>query len=263
MGVAVETAERFVQVPGGAVYVKGWKPTSAGSGAPLVLLHDSLGCVEMWRAFPGELAQRLGRNVVAYDRLGFGRSAARAALPSVHFVSEEAETCLPAVLAALGLKKVVLFGHSVGGSMAVVSAGRLAEACEAVVTESAQAFVEEHTRENIRRAQAVFAAVGSLERLRKYHGDKAPWVLNAWTEVWLSPQFAGWNLQAELPQVHCPLLAIHGERDQYGSRRFPEMLCKLAGGRAEQLLIPDCGHIPHREARHTVLEAVARFLQDS
>jgi pimeloyl-ACP methyl ester carboxylesterase len=257
-----KTAERFVDVPGGSVYVKTFSPTAADSAStPVVLLHDSLGCVEMWREFPSLLAERLLRPVVAYDRLGFGRSSAREALPSMRFIEEEAEIGLPAVLDALDVGRFIAFGHSVGGGMAVLAAGRWPEACEALVTESAQAFIEDRTRQGIREAEASFEDPRVFARLARYHGEKARWVLRAWTDVWLSEEFASWSLNTDLPKVRCPLLAIHGANDEYGSVKFPEMICSLAGGPAQKLIIEECGHVPHREKLDIVLDAVSKLLE--
>jgi pimeloyl-ACP methyl ester carboxylesterase len=256
----VQVSERSIAVPGGDVYVRTWMPRLPAAEIPVVLLHDSLGCVEMWRSFPAALAERLNRPVIAYDRLGFGRSSARTALPSLRFINEEAEIFLPAILEALGQNKAIAFGHSVGGCMAVAWAGRHPAVCPGVITESAQAFVEEQTREGIRRSVADFDDPATLAKLARYHGAKAPWLLRAWRDIWLSPEFADWSLESDLRKVRCPLLAIHGDRDEFGSSRFPEAICEFAGARSEKLIIPDCGHVPHREQQDVVLQAMARFL---
>ena len=95
--MSVATSEQFVAVPGGRLYVRRWRPAHPDSDIPIVLLHDSLGCVATWRDSPALLAGRLGRAVLAYDRLGFGRSSQRDGVPSVRFVSEEAEIYFPAL----------------------------------------------------------------------------------------------------------------------------------------------------------------------
>jgi pimeloyl-ACP methyl ester carboxylesterase len=256
----VVTSEHYVDVPGGSVYVKFWTPHEALDPAPLILFHDSLGSVQSWRDFPARLAEELGRRVIAYDRLGFGRSTGRSDLPSIHFIREEAELVFPAMRDSLGLGRYVLFGHSVGGGMAVSCAGRFARDCQGVITEAAQAFVEPRTRAAIVQAKARLQDPAAFARLERYHADKATWVLRAWTELWLSSDFASWSLERELPRMRCPLLAIHGDRDEYGSVRFPEMLCELAGGPAQKLILRDCGHVPHRERPDLVLAEVARFL---
>jgi pimeloyl-ACP methyl ester carboxylesterase len=144
--------------------------------------------------------------------------------------------------------------------MAVSIAAAYPGRCIGVITESAQEFVEDRTLEGIRVAGEQFKDPAQLDRLKRYHGEKAQWVLDAWVQTWQSPEFADWNLDALLPQVTVPLLAIHGENDEYGSMRHPEKLVALAGGPADMLPMPGCGHVPHREREDAVLDAVRRFL---
>jgi len=227
---------------------------------PLILLHDSLGSVEQWRDFPGALAIATTREVIAYDRLGFGRSTRRAERPSVDFIFEEAATFFPAVQRALGITRFALFGHSVGGAMALVIAASQS-GCEAVVTEAAQAFVETRTLEGIRAAQAQFSDPEQFEKLARWHGEKAGWVLDAWTQVWLSPEFRAWNLDAHLARVTCPVLVIHGDSDEYGSVEFPRRIVGRVAGPAALAILERCGHVPHRERREEVLRLTASFLE--
>ena len=230
--------------------------------APLVLLHDSLGSVEQWRDFPLALAATTQREVIAYDRLGFGKSSAREALPSPDFIAEEGALYFPALRDALGLDRYALFGHSVGGAMAIAIAASDAR-CEAVVTESAQAFVETRTLDGIREAKAQFAEPAQFAKLARWHGDKARWVLDAWTTVWLAPSFLSWSLDTLLPRVACPVLAIHGDRDEFGSMAFPQRIAERAGGASQAVILEGCGHVPHRERREKVLRLAADFLARS
>jgi pimeloyl-ACP methyl ester carboxylesterase len=257
---APDPTELFVEVPGGEVFAKRWDPAVVRSDVPLILLHDSLGCVELWRDFPEAIARRLNRPVIAYDRLGFGRSSIRGTLPPADFIREEAEEYFPVIRRTLGIQEFALFGHSVGGAMALLIAARAADSCVAVISESAQAFVEERTLSGIRAARQHFQGPGQLDRLARWHGDKAGWVLAAWTEVWLSPEFASWSLEPDLPRIRCPVLAIHGDRDEYGSVQFPELICRRAGGPAAMHVLAGCGHVPHRERPEAVLVLVAGFL---
>lgn len=254
------TTDAYLPVPGGEVFVRTWMPSASSHSIPLVLLHDSLGCVELWREFPARLAERLNRPVIAYDRLGFGRSSPRHELPSPQFIREEAEVQVPALCTALGLAEFVLFGHSVGGGMALLIAATQPTKCQAVITESAQAFVEERTRAGIRAAQALFQQPEQMARLRKYHGDKAEWVLRAWTETWLSPAFDEWTLGPDLPRVRCPVLAIHGDQDEFGSVAFPRFIVEHIGGPAELAVLEGVGHVPHRERPGDVLDRMAIWL---
>lgn len=260
MEAVVQISEHMVIVPGGRMYAKRWQPKQPALDVPVVLLHDSLGCVELWRDFPEALCSATGRAVIAYDRLGFGRSDRRSELPSARFIHEEAEIYLPALLDALALEKVALCGHSVGGGMAVIAAGRFGERCAAVITESAQAFVEPRTREGILQAQSEFKDPRAFAKLQQYHGEKAEWVLRAWTDTWLSDAFTSWSLSAELPKMLCPSLVIHGDNDEYGSTAFPETICRLAGGPCQMHVLPGVGHVPHRSHRDVVLRLISDFL---
>lgn len=249
----------WVRLPAGRVFARLWSPFEA-SGSPILLFHDSLGCVELWRGFPAALSLRTGRRVIAYDRLGFGKSDARSGSPDSDFIAAEASIAFPALRAQLGIDRFVAFGHSVGGGMAVHCAARFGESCDALITESAQAFVEDRTLQGIREAQVLFEDAAQVERLGKYHGDKARWVLAAWIDIWLSPGFADWSLDAVLPQVRCPVLAIHGADDEYGSPRHPERIGRLSGGPAQVVVMPDARHVPHREREAVVLDRIAAFL---
>src|SRR5690606_11496381 len=155
--------DSYVDVPGGRVFVRRWR-AGAYLRSPIVLLHDSLGCVDMWRDFPAELAKVTNRDVIAYDRLGFGKSSPRMEPPSVAFIAEEAGIYFPGIQRALDVSRFALFGHSVGGAMAVTIAAVHGQFCDAVVTESAQAFVEERTLSGIRTAKEQF---GDPEQLSK------------------------------------------------------------------------------------------------
>lgn len=252
--------DNFIHVPGGSVFVRTWTPDAVFANSPLVLLHDSLGCVGLWRDFPDELARRLRRPVIAYDRLGFGKSTALSDLPSVDFIGEEAAVFFPAIRDALGITRFSLFGHSVGGAMAVMIAASQSADCEAVVTESAQVFVEQRTRDGILAAKEQFNRPEQLNKLIKWHGDKAQWVLDAWTETWLSPAFASWSLDPYLGRVRCPVLAIHGDLDEYGSLEFPARIVRGVGGPSQMAILEGCGHVPHREQQEQVLELVAGFM---
>jgi pimeloyl-ACP methyl ester carboxylesterase len=257
---AMQVDEHWISHPHGRLYARSWAPAGAAALAPLVLLHDSLGCVALWRDFPALLCAATGRRVVAYDRLGFGRSDARAGAMPLDFIADEARRFFPLVLEQLGVDRFVAFGHSVGGGMAVHCAAALPGRCAALITESAQAFVEDRTLQGLRAAQAQFAEPGQLERLARYHGDQARWVLGAWLQTWLSPAFAGWSLAEVLPSVRCPVLALHGADDEYGSPRHPELIARLAGGPARAELLVQTGHVPHRERTDLVIGLTQQWL---
>ena len=251
--------ELHLHVPQGNIHAKQWIPETLQYETPIVLLHDSLGSVDLWRDFPEILAKRLTRIVFAYDRLGFGRSSPREALPSIAFVEEEGEIYFPLIKKALGLEKYILLGHSVGGSMSVSIAANDPD-CMAVITMASQAFVEDLTTAGIRSMQKIFEQPGQRERLKKWHGEKADWVLHAWTDIWLSSAFAAWSLASSIGKVRCPVLAIHGDKDEYGSVAFPEFISSRSGGESEMLILEGCGHFSHKEKQENVLDTIEAFI---
>lgn len=256
------TAETLrIETPLGALFARRWCPGNAGAGRPvIVLFHDSLGCVELWRDFPQRLCARTGLEVVAYDRLGFGQSAPFPGQLPQTFIADEAERFFPLLREALGIGPFIAFGHSVGGAMASVCAARYRQECLAVITESAQAFVEDRTLDGISLAKAQFREAGQMQRLARYHGEKAQWVLEAWTETWLATAFAGWTLESIVGKLHCPVLAVHGELDEYGSIRHPQRIAALAGDQGEVVILPGRHHVPHREDPDQVLDKAVDYL---
>lgn len=252
--------EQYINISRGKIFTKSWIQEKS-SRPPIILLHDSLGCIDLWGRFPLALAEVTKRSVIAYDRLGFGKSSVRKEIPSIRFVDEEAEIYFPAIKSELKIHDFVLLGHSVGGSMALTIAAKFKNECKSVITESAQVFVEDTTIKGIQMAKERFKNPEAIEKLKKLHGEKASWVLKAWVDVWLSPDFASLNLKEVLPKIKCPILAIHGENDEYGSKRFPETICQYSGGRSQMEVIADCGHVPHREKKEIVLNLVNLFLK--
>jgi pimeloyl-ACP methyl ester carboxylesterase len=258
----VTASDQWITTEQGRLFARAWIPSDPrpDRNATILLFHDSLGCVDLWRDFPEQLAVATRRTVVAYDRLGFGRSDVHAGTLPTTFIHDEAMTVVPRLSDALGLDTMVLFGHSVGGAMAIATAAQRPERCAAVVTESAQSFIEDRTLAGIRAARADFERPGQLERLARYHGPKARWVLDAWVETWLSPAFADWRLDDYLRDVQCPILALHGDQDEYGSPQHPERIVRLTQGPSRAVILDGCGHVPHREQPTRVLDEVTQFL---
>jgi len=257
----VEQKELWLPTDNGQVYIRTWvhDHRCAQYASPIVLFHDSLGSVALWRDFPAQLAAATQRDVIAYDRQGFGLSSPYSETISSDFIREEAK--LFATLADhLGIETFIAFGHSVGGAMALNCAARFPEQCLAVVSVSAQAFVEDQTILGIKAAKAQFEQARHFERLQKYHGEKSQWVLNAWTQTWLSESFADWTIERGLGQILCPVLVIHGVEDEYGSAAHPERIAQLSVNRSEILMLNNCHHVPHREMPELVINAIQRFV---
>lgn len=253
------SSDSYVFTPAGRLFAREWKAAPVGSLAPFILFHDSLGSVEQWRDFPAQLAAATGRSVIAYDRLGFGRSDPHPGLLQRDFVQDEAQSGLAHIRDAFAIDHMILFGHSVGGGMALASGAALLTETDAVITLAAQVFTEDRTLAGIEAARIAFQSEGQVERVARYHGDKARWVLDAWIETWRTPAFAIWSLDDELRRLRCPVLALHGDHDEYGSNAHPERIAALAGGRA--VILKDCHHMPHREMPEAVLSLIRDFVR--
>jgi pimeloyl-ACP methyl ester carboxylesterase len=232
----------------------------ANSLATMVFLHESLGCIDTWREFPAFLAEAVGLDAIVYDRLGYGLSAPMPDTPRTpRYLHTEAER-LFALLDALGIGEVVLFGHSDGGSIALLAAAMQPARVRAVITEGAHVFVEEETLEGVRIARALMTKTDLPVRLARYHGDKVARLTSAWIDTWLSPAFRDWNIEADLRNARCPALIIQGEDDEYGTPAQVDAIVEAWSGKAEPLLLAGARHTPHREANKAVMTATTAFL---
>ncbi|MDE8652800.1 alpha/beta fold hydrolase [Novosphingobium album (ex Liu et al. 2023)] len=251
--------DAYVATPHGRLFTRSWPPADAIQAPPIILFHDSLGSVDQWRDFPARLVAATGRPAIAYDRLGFGRSDPNPRRLQPDFVQDEARTGLPYIREALAADRMLLFGHSVGGAMAIAAGAAFPAQTEAVITLAAQTFAEDRTLAGIEQARQTFQDETQLERLAKYHGAKTRWVLDAWIGTWLAPSFADWSLDDDLRRLRCPVLAVHGDHDEYGSRAHPDRIAALAAGAVQEVLLANCHHMPHREAPEDVLRLVGDF----
>jgi len=226
----------------------------------IIFLHDSLGSIALWRDFPEALALRASCNTVVYDRQGYGGSAPFGhAARTTDYLEQEADV-LNLFMEALGIEKAILFGHSDGGSIALIAAAKYPSRIRAVITEGAHIFVEDITLQGIREAVAAYQHTDLKEKLRKYHGDKTEAMFRAWTDTWLAAAFRSWNIEHFLWRITCPVLVIQGEKDEFGSPAQVEGIVRGVSGEASAYLVPAVGHTPHKEAPEAVVEAAASFI---
>lgn len=230
------------------------------SGPALVLLHDSLGSVRLWRDFPERLAEATGLGVLAYDRRGHGASDPFGPAARTPAYLHEQAAVLDRVLTAAGVERAVLFGHSDGASIALLAAALHPARVRAVVAEAAHVFVEERTLAGIREARRAIEGGGLLARLARHHGDKAGALAAAWIDTWLSPAFRGWNVEAELRRIRCPVLAFQGSEDEYGTGAQVEAIARGVAGPCRAEFLPGLGHTPHREDPGAIVRLVAGWL---
>jgi pimeloyl-ACP methyl ester carboxylesterase len=227
-----------------------------GEAPALVLLHEGLGSVRLWRGFPQRLHELTGRRLIAFSRFGHGRSAPPPEPRTPAFFHYEALEVLPQVLGRVGAPEPVLVGHSDGGSIALIHAAQ--HPVRALVLLAPHVFVEEVTVREIARTREQYLAGALRERMARHHDDPdaAFW---GWCDVWLDPTFRAWNLEAEATRVSAPLLLIQGGDDPYGSLEQIERIEARVRGPVQRLVLPG-GHSPHLEHEAEVLDAIAGFL---
>lgn len=232
----------------------------AGSAPTLVLLHEGLGSIGQWRDFPRRVAQTTGCAVLVYARYGYGQSdvLAEERVP-VGFMHHEALKSLPEVLATFGIADAVLVGHSDGASIALIHAGS-GYPVRGVVAMAPHVFVEDICIASIVAAREAFEGTDLPERLGKYHRDPRK-TFFLWNDVWLDPEFRRWNIEEYLPGITCPVLAIQGEDDEYGTMAQLDAIERQVKGPCELLKLPRCGHSPQRDQPEIVLAALTRFVR--
>ena len=98
--------------------------------------------------------------------------------------------------------------------------------------------------------------------MAKYHGDKTEWVLRSWIDNWLDPAFADWQVSQYVDALSCPILSLHGEVDEYGSTAQAQRYQQLSKQDNQVVILPECGHFPHKQQTEQVLNHVAAFLAD-
>lgn len=238
------------------------------STAPLmVFLHEGLGSVSMWRDFPAALCEALGCRGLVYSRPGYGQSTPRA--PDERwgsdFMHRQAHEVLPALLAALGIdavrERLWLFGHSDGGSIALLFAARFPQQVRGVVAVAPHILVEDVSVHSIAQTRTAYLETDLRDKLSRHHADpdSAFW---GWNDIWLHPGFRQWRISAELATITCPLLAIQGVNDEYGTLEQVHGIARVAP-QCQVVELADCGHSPHRDQRKPLTEAVQTFFNNA
>jgi pimeloyl-ACP methyl ester carboxylesterase len=228
----------------------------------LVLLHEGLGSVAMWRDFPARLAAATGCRTLVYSRYGYGQSDLLQEAFGIDYMHREARATLPELLAALQIENPLLVGHSDGASIALLHAGA-GHKVAGLVLMAPHCFVEDISIRSIAAAKVAFETTDLPAKLGKYHRDvnRTFW---RWNNIWLHPDFRAWKIEDCLPLIRAPILAIQGEDDEYGTMAQIAALERQATASpgVELLKLADCRHSPHRDQTLAVIEAIARFADD-
>lgn len=232
----------------------------------LVFLHEGLGSRSMWKSFPTQLCEAAGCRGLVFSRQGYGQSTPRT--PAEHwpvaFMHEQAGVFLPAYFEALDLDTTTdrpwLFGHSDGGSIALLHAATFPGRVAGLAVAAPHCFVEDLSVASIAQTRETYLHTELRDRLARYHADvdSAFW---GWNDIWLHPDFRAWTIAAELPKITCPVLALQGEDDEYGTMAQIDTIAH-ALPRTQLRKLAACGHSPHRDQPAAVIDAVSSFLHE-
>ncbi len=232
----------------------------ADAGAPrLVFLHEGVGSVAFWKGFPRRLSAATGCPALIYSRAGHGRSDPPSAPRGPDYLAREATETLPALLDEMGIDDPILVGHEEGAAIALIFAAESGRRIRGLALETPPVFVEERMRIAVRRAAEAFRRTGIARRLGRYHDDPEE-TFRCWHDAWLDPAFRLSGVEAMLPRVRCPVLALRGAEDRVVGESQLEALVRGVAGPVEDVTLPACGHAPHRDQPVRVADAMARFV---
>jgi pimeloyl-ACP methyl ester carboxylesterase len=226
-----------------------------------VFLHEGLGSRSMWRDFPRRLCETVPCRGLVYSRPGYGQSSGPTERRrESDYLHRQAHEVLPLLLDALRIEEPVwLFGHSDGGSIALLFAARCAQRAAGVVAVAPHIFVEDVTLRGSAAANDAYRSFDQRARLGRHHADPDG-VFRAWTEIWLAPAFRGWNIEREIEAITCPVLAVQGVDDEYATMAQIHGIARRVA-QARLLELPACGHSPQRDQPDKLLAAAAQFMR--
>lgn len=224
----------------------------------LVFLHEGLGSLAMWKDFPARVAVATGCRALVYSRYGYGKSDRLQQARGVDYMHAEALTALPEVLQRLDIRNPVLVGHSDGASIALIHAGAAQCPVRALVLLAPHVFVEDLTVASIAAARDTYRTTDLPAKLGRYHDDvdNTFW---GWNDIWLDPEFRHWNIEALLPRIACPVLAIQGQDDEYGTMAQLDCIARRIED-VTLIKLANCHHSPHRDQPLAVIAAVSEFV---
>lgn len=249
---------RFITVQGHRLEYQRLPSANPRTGAPvMVFLHEGLGSIAMWRDFPQQVADATGCEALVYSRYGYGGSDPLRQPRTARYLHEEALHALPELLDKLDIQRPFLLGHSDGGSISLIHAGGAGRSVAGIVVMAPHVLNEQISIAGIRAAKVAWETTSLRERLGRFHADVDSAFLG-WNDIWLHPDFLAWNIEEYLPTIRCPVLAIQGVGDEYGTM---DQIDRIARGAPDVRLLKldPCGHSPHKDQAAAVISAVTEF----
>jgi len=231
---------------------------SSTTKSTIVFLHEGLGSVALWKDFPRNVALATGCGTLVYSRRGYGFSTSLSLPREPDFMHAEALNVLPKLLDALQIVDPILFGHSDGASIALINAGNATRRLRGLIVMAPHVMVEEICIDSIGAVRRIYDCSDMREKLGRYHADPEG-AFRGWCNIWLDPRFRAWNIEEYLPTITCPVLAIQGFDDEYGTMEQLDRIAQRVPS-AEILKLQSCGHSPHRDQPDAVISAITRYI---
>ena len=225
----------------------------------IVMLHEGLGALSLWRDLPRKLSNLINCSVFVYSRHGYGQSDFINSKFNAKYMHNEALNILPKILNHFDISNPILYGHSDGASIALIHASSADTGIMGLILEAPHVFVEEISLNGLKDAKKAFEQGGLKAGLAKHHREPEM-IFRCWNNIWLSPEFLTWNIVSSLSNIHCPALLIQGETDAYGTLSQLDTIEKNVSGICEKKILPNVGHSPHRENPRLVLRSIQQFI---
>lgn len=232
---------------------------SPDQATTILLLHEGLGCVALWRDFPAKLAKASGFGVMAYSRAGYGQSDPADLPRPLDYMTREAVDSLPQLIAAAGLQQIILLGHSDGASIAAIYGGSVEDhRVRGLILMAPHFFTEDMGLASIAEAKVAYENTNLSNRMSKYHNNPDN-AFYGWNDSWLHADFKNWNITDVIDYIRVPVLAIQGREDQYGTTAQIEALKAQLYAPLETVLLENCQHTPFLEQPDLTLRSITNF----
>jgi len=239
-----------------------WYGPAPDRAPTIVMWHEGLGCVALWRDFPERLAERTGCGVFVYSRAGYGASDPITLPRPLTYMEDEAKYVVPKLLDAIGFRRGVLLGHSDGASIAAVYAGSIEDhRVRGLVLFAPHFFTEEVGLDSIAAARNAYETGDLKARLARYHGANVDCAFGGWSQAWLAPGFRNWDILDSVAHIRVPILIVQGRSDEYGTLAQLDKAVENAYCPVETVVLEDCGHAPHLDQSAATLTETAAFIE--
>lgn len=259
--MAYTPSDDFIEISGQSLECQ-WIGPRPDEAPTIVVLHEGLGCVSLWRDFPEKLSKATGMGVFVYSRAGYGKSSPISLPRPVSYMHDEATEILPALLDAIGFKQGILLGHSDGASIATIYTGSIQDhRVRGLVLYAPHFFVEDVSIASIKEANENFANGRLREKLEIFHGENVDCAFRGWADAWLNPEFRDWSIDDCIAHIRVPTQIVQGADDKYGTSAQIEMAEDEAYSPVDAELLADCGHAPHLEQAEQTLAATVAFVE--